>query len=246
MINSYEFGHRKSPKGLIIAIDGPVASGKGTVVKKLVKKLSAVSFYTGGMYRALALKCIKHGIDFNDEKKAIKLLDNSNIELKAKRKGEYSQVFLDGENVTDEIFKDDVAEGSSIVSHIKTVRGIMVKRQRELALINKGKGKIVIMEGRDMGTKVVVDADLKIFLTASVEVRARRRQKQYSKRGTIKSFEEVISEIKIRDKRDIENSVNPLASEPQKFGYIVLDNSKLSVPQTVDKISYLVLDKLNI
>src|SRR3989338_3735360 len=174
MIKKHKFLQGKSSRGIIIAIDGPVSGGKGTVTRKLVRKLRAVSFYTGGMYRALALKCIKNGIGFSDEKKVIEALGNSNIELKSKRRGEYSQVYLDGSNITDEIFNDSVAQGSSIVSHIKAVREIMVNKQRELALTSKGKGKIVIMEGRDIGTKVVSDADLKIFLTASVEVRAKR------------------------------------------------------------------------
>lgn len=235
-----------SPKGLIVAIDGPVASGKGTVAKRLVKKLGAISYYTGSMYRALALKCIQNKIDFNNREKVLELLENTKINLAKKIAGNYSKVILDGCDVTDRIFDNDVAQGSSIVSHIREVREYMVIKQREMALNSKKNRKIVIMEGRDIGTNVVKDADLKFFLTAGVEIRAKRRQKQYSLRGIIKSRSEVISEIKERDKRDLESIVSPLASHPDKFGYILIDNSELTIQETVDKILYLVLDKLNI
>jgi CMP/dCMP kinase len=224
-------------KGFVIAIDGPVASGKGTVAKFLVDKLRAATFYSGGMYRALALACIQKGIDMENENEVVEVARHLAIELKDEKKpGMYSTVYIDGKNVNDRIMQTDAANGASTVGRYKEARAILVKKQQEFAQKALDEGKIIVMEGRDIGTVVFPNADFKLYLTANVETRAERRRQQYNKMGTEKSLEEVVDEIKARDYQDMNREESPLPSNPSDLGYFLLDNSTMTEASTIDQI----------
>lgn len=222
-------------KGFAIAIDGPVAAGKGTIAPRLAKKLNGFYLYTGAMYRCLALEAIRENVDLADKESLISLLPKINIKFKDNR------VYLNDEDVTERIKEADVASVSSRVAVIGKVREDMVKKQREIAEKAMGEGKIVVAEGRDTGTIVFPKARLKVFLTAEVKIRAKRRLDQVRDQEEAKTFEETLSEVKKRDDRDKERKVDPLISDPEKFGYFVLDNSNLSEEETLTAI----IKKLN-
>lgn len=219
-----------SKEGFAIAIDGPVAAGKGTIAPRLAEKLKGFYLYTGAMYRCLALSGLKNGINLEDKNSLISLLPQINIEFRQDR------VFLNGVDVTDEIKDPKVASGSSKVAIIPKVREHMVKKQQEIALKAITDGKIVVAEGRDTGTIVFPNAKLKVFLTANPNVRAERRLNQLKEQGLDASFDKVLSEIKERDIRDLQREVDPLVSDPSSFGYFVLDNSNLSEEETLIRI----------
>lgn len=217
-------------KGFSIAIDGPVASGKGTLALALAKRLDGFFLNTGAMYRSLALLAFEKGVDFNDEEEVLKLLPLVNVDLRD------GKVFLNGKDVTDEIKKPEPDKGSSIVAVYKKVREVMVSKQQELANKNIEMGKIVIGEGRDAGTRVLPNASLKIYLTADIQIRAKRRQELYKSKGVIKTFEEVLEEAKIRDERDSQREIDPLPSDPEKLGYWILDNSMQTEEESINVI----------
>lgn len=217
-------------KGFSIAIDGPVASGKGTVASALASTLGGFFINTGGMYRCVALLCIKNNFDLKNEEDVIKVLPQINVEFKEK------QVYLNGVDVTERLTEADVASGSSIVAVYEKVRQDLVSKQPKIAKDLISQGKIVIAEGRDIGTRVLSDADIKIFLTASAEVRAKRSLNRDRNRGIIKSFDDVLKEIKIRDERDTNRKVDPLSSNPASLGYFVLDNSGQTEEETINTI----------
>jgi len=235
-------------KGFIVAIDGPVAAGKGTIAPLLAKKLNGFYLYTGAMYRGLALYCLKKGIDVMDEEAVIKAMSEIKVELTQ------TKVFLNGQDVTQRLKDIDVAKATPCVAAVALVRQEMVLRQREAAekIINEGQillseqnetgrllrsGKLVVAEGRDVATKIIPDADLKVFLTASPETRAQRRLSQLREQGYQNiSFEQVLGDIKKRDEQDREREEGPLISNPEEHGYFVLDNSDLSEEETIDAI----------
>lgn len=213
-------------KGFIIAIDGPAGAGKGTVAKLLVEKLHAVTFYTGGMYRAVALLCLNNNIKLDDNQKIAAIVKDSTITLRdIAGTGNYSAVFLNGENVSSQLFSPTVALASSKISQLKEVRDILSSQQRHLAERAKHDGRIVVMDGYDMGTHVVRNAEVKIFLTASVEARAERRMKQYEESGIKRSLVEIKKEIEQRDYLDTTRVINPLPKSPQHNHYAVIDNT---------------------
>lgn len=216
---------------LQIAIDGPVAAGKGTISSIIARKLGILYVYTGAMYRAVAFLGQKNKIDLKDEKKLVALLKRSKIELrKPKRRNPYGySIFLNGEEVTEKIRNPQVSWGSSVVATLPQVRKILVKKQQEIA-----KNKSVIMEGRDITTRVLPNADLKIYLTANQRERARRRKKQLEKEQEIKkSLKEVLEEIKKRDWQDTERETDPLTIVPDAW---VLDTTHLTASQVVEKV----------
>lgn len=218
-------------KSFSVAIDGPVAAGKGTIAQLLAKKLNGFYLYTGAMYRCLALECIRRGIDFDNKQSVISILSKTDVEFSD------NNVFLNGEDVTEIIKKEDVAKGSAKVAIIPEVRKHMVVKQQEIAKSFLNKGKIVVSEGRDTATRVLPQANLKIFLIAKPEVRAKRRLKQFREQGnTTITFAEVLEGIKKRDKLDLERKTDPLVSNPDNFGYIVLDNSEMTERETLNKI----------
>jgi len=222
-------------KLLQIAIDGPVAGGKTTIAGLLAKKLSLLFVDTGAMYRAVAFLGLRHNVDLKDEKGIVALLKKSKIEFKQPKKGSlwgYS-IFLNEEEVTEKIRNPQVSWGSSVVATLPRVRKILVGRQQEIA-----QNKSVIMEGRDITTRVLPNAGLKIFLTASIQERARRRKKQLEKeQGIKKSLRQVLRETKKRDRQDTQREADPLTVAPDAW---VLDTTNLTLNQVVKEI----LDKL--
>ena len=217
-------------KGYIIAIDGPVASGKGTIAPKLAEKINGVNLYTGGTYRSVALFCLENGIDPSNEEKVLQNLSSINVKLKG------NSVFLNGEEVTDKIAGPEVASATSKISTIQGVREAMVEIQRKLATKETDKGKVVVAEGRDTATRVFPEAKVKIYLTAGVEVRAKRRLLQYEEKGMDIGFSQVLQDTIERDKIDSERKIDPLVMHPEKFGYLIVDNTDQTEDQTVELI----------
>lgn len=219
-----------SPRPLQIAIDGPVAAGKGDIASRLASELGLVYIYTGAMYRVLALACIREGVPFKNADRVLGVLGHISVELSqpARGSGRSFSALLNGKDVTERIFEQDVAMGSSDVSVIPEVRRIMVERQRQMAA-----GKPVVMEGRDIGLKVLPDAQLKIYLTASLDERARRRFRQWQEKGTHKSFEETLADTKERDLQDTTRKTDPLMKLPDAWE---LDTTDMSQDQVVDAV----------
>lgn len=217
-------------KGFVIAIDGPVAAGKGTVASKLADDLQGFYLYTGGTYRSLALAAIQKGIDLTDAQAIIDLLSEVKIQFIGKK------ILLNGVDVTDRIKEPDAANGSSVVASLPEVRRQMVHVQRAAADEKINEGQIVVIEGRDTGTVVFPNAALRVFLTATDTVRATRRLKQYLEQGDTRDFEQVLADVRERDKRDTERAMDPLASNPEELGYFILDDSEMDETFTLEAI----------
>ena len=220
--------------GIQIAIDGPAAAGKSTIAKIAAGKLGYTYIDTGAMYRALTHKAIELGIDINDGKKLENLLWETTIELLPGADGQ--TVLLDGEDVTDEIRTTDVTNSVSAVATHSGVRKLMVEKQRSL-----GNKSGIVMDGRDIGTAVLPDAELKIFMTASVEERAGRRHLENSKRGIESSLEQLKAEISERDRTDTERVSSPLR---QAEDAILIDTTSMSIDEVAEMISQLAKERL--
>ncbi|MCS3915865.1 (d)CMP kinase [Caldanaerobacter subterraneus] len=205
-----------------IAIDGPAGAGKSTVAKKLAKLLGFTYIDTGAMYRAITLKVLRENISLEDEERIVEVARKSDISLDGER------VFLDGEDVSEEIRKPIISQKVSVVSQIPEVREILVKKQRKIA-----EGKNVVMDGRDIGTVVLPDAQFKFFLTASLEERARRRYEELKNKGTEVKYEEVLEEIKKRDSLDSGRKTSPLTI-PE--GAILIDTTDLTEEEVVERV----------
>lgn len=211
---------------IAIAIDGPAAAGKSTVSKTVAKELSFIYIDTGAMYRALTYKALHKGISLDDEHKLSDLLADTSIELV---QGDNQQhVLVDGEDVTEDIRSAEVTNHVSYTSKHSSVRHEMVKRQRELA-----KKRGVVMDGRDIGTQVLPDAEVKIFLQASVEERARRRYDENIKKGFASDFEQLKQEIEQRDRVDSMREVAPLIKADDA---IEVDTTNLSIGEVAEAI----------
>lgn len=213
---------------LQIAIDGPVGSGKGTLAVALAKKLQAIHIYTGGMYRALALACIRSGIDLQSEEAVYDVLKKCDIDLRVEDDSPLTKVFLNGEDVTHEIFFPEVSNDTPIVAAYKKVREEMVERQKKIAHGKKG-----VIEGRDIATHVIPHADLKIYLTASVEERANRRYQQLLDKEVKVSYDEVKQDVIQRDTTDSNRDHAPLMISDDS---VVIDTTHDKVENTVDKV----------
>ncbi len=211
-----------------IAIDGPVGVGKGTLAVALSKKFDAIYINTGAMYRALTLLCLKRNIDIRDEKEILKNLKNSTIELRIDQYNN-QKIFLNGEDVSSEIFLPKVTSTVALISPFPSVRKEMVRRQKEIS----GKADRAVIEGRDIASEVIPDADLKIFLTADLLVRVQRRLRQLKKNNIDLTFKEVLAETEERDRRDTERRVSPLTIAE---GAYVLDTTSLTIEETVEKV----------
>lgn len=216
-----------------IAIDGPVAAGKGTVSRLLAQKLGFLYVDTGAMYRATALLALRQEIDLTNEDKIVALLEQSKLEMRnplppKELDGRLTTIILNGEDVSWAIRTQKCSDGSSKVSTLPKLRQVLVKKQQEIATSQN-----VVMEGRDITFRVLPDADLKIFLTADIQSRATRRHAQYLNKGIAISIEEVVKEIEERDRRDTQRVTDPLQIVPEAW---VLDTSNLEIEQVVNLI----------
>jgi len=189
--------------GLIIAIDGPVGSGKSTLARRVAELMGYVYIDTGAMYRSIALKALRRGVALDAADSLTALASNTRIDLRAQDGGQ--QVLLDGEDVTSAIRTPEVAQAASKVAVVPGVRRVLVAEQRRAG----GQGGVV-MEGRDIGTVVFPDAELKIFLTASPETRAERRWREHQQKGDAIDLARTLDEIRERDRRDREREDSPL------------------------------------
>lgn len=219
-------------KNMTIAIDGPAGAGKSTIAKLLAEKLNYVYIDTGAMYRAVTYLYLQSKRTF-DEAYISKIAEN--INLKIKNIAGKNTIWVDNKDISKEIRSASVTANVSRVAAISTVRTFLVEKQREL-----GKNGNVILDGRDIGTVVFPNADLKIFLTASVEIRAKRRFDELKNKDISNkdiSYEELKNEIKQRDKFDSERKVSPLCKADDA---ITIDSSNLDIDQVVDKIFKLV------
>ena len=217
----------------VIAIDGPAGAGKSTLAARLAKKLGYVNLESGAMYRALALKAIEAGVSLEDERALTGLARSSRIELRPIRGG--NRVRLDGRDVSRRIRRPDVSEAASRLSVHPGVRRWMVARQREM-----GARGGVVMEGRDIGTKVFPGAEVKIFLDADPAVRGQRRFRQQPG-ASVPPPEKVLTELRRRDRRDRSRAHSPLVPAPDA---VVIDSTALSLPQVVARVEALVAQKL--
>lgn len=217
-------------KVLHIAIDGPVAAGKGDIAARLAKELGITYIYTGAMYRALALSCIENHVSTKDSARVLDELGKISITLTPSVGIDASacRVILNGNDVTNRVTQPDVAAGSSDVAVIPEVRKHMVILQQHMA-----NGNSVVMEGRDIGLKVLPDANFKIYLTASLDERAKRRYLQWTDKGITKSLEEVIQDTKDRDYQDMHRNTDPLQKLPDAWE---LDTTGLNQDQVIEKI----------
>ncbi|KMK76459.1 (d)CMP kinase [Alkalihalobacillus pseudalcaliphilus] len=211
---------------LAIAIDGPAGAGKSTVAKLVAEKLSFLYIDTGAMYRALTFSALQQGVNLHDENAMRTLLDTLNIKLVNEK--EVSKVLINQEDVTDKIRTNEVNQNVSLASSHQAVREEMVERQRELAKVGE-----VVLDGRDIGTHVLPNAQLKVFLTASVEERAQRRHEEQVKKGMPSDFEELKADIARRDQFDSTREVSPLrkAEDAEE-----LDTTHLSIEEVVQAI----------
>jgi cytidylate kinase len=221
-----------SQRKLIIAIDGPAGAGKSTIASRLARKLGYVNLESGAMYRALALKAIEWDASFDDEATLLKMAQDSNITLDRKIGG--NRILLNGKDVSSRIRERDVTEAASKVSVHPKVREWMVSRQREM-----GVGGGVVMEGRDIGTKVFPDADLKIFLDADPVIREQRRLDQQRLKGA--PAQAMAAELRERDRRDRTRAVSPLAAADDA---VVLDSTNMSEDEVLRRIEELVEQRL--
>jgi CMP/dCMP kinase len=217
---------------LVIAIDGPAGAGKSTIAWRLARKFGYVNLESGAMYRALALKAIENDVSFDDESALYDAARASRITLEPKVDG--NRVLLDGRDVTDRVRERDVTEAASRVSVHPRVREWMVARQRDM-----GARGGVIMEGRDIGTKVFPDAEVKIFLEADPTVRVERRLKQRD--GRAEQAASVAAELRARDLRDRTRTASPLEPAPDA---VILDSTHLSIDEVVQLAEELVQQKL--
>jgi cytidylate kinase len=217
---------------LVIAIDGPAGAGKSTIASRLARRLGYANLESGAMYRALALKAIESDVSFDDEAGLVELARNSQIKLDPSRIGNH--VLLDDRDVTQRVRETDVTEGASRVSVHPRVRDWMVARQQEM-----GAGGGVVMEGRDIGTKVFPNADVKIFLDADPVVRERRRLQQQDLRG--QAAVATAAELRERDLRDRTRAASPLVAAPDA---LVLDSTGFSEDEVLRRVEEVVQKKL--
>ena len=224
-------------KNLIIAIDGPAGSGKSTSAKLVAQKLGYLYIDTGAMYRAVTLMVSRNEIPLENIGGITELAGN--IDIKLEYVNGKTSVYVSGENITEEIRSQNVNSKVSEISKIEGVRTALVAKQREMKDRNNG----IVMEGRDIGTVVFPDADIKIFLTASIEQRAQRRVKEFEEKGIVVSLNEIKENIIHRDVIDSTRSIGPLKKAPDA---VEIDTSKVTIEEQVNLILDVVKKKAEI
>ena len=221
--------------GFVVAIDGPAGSGKGTITKLVGEKIGFVTFDTGAMYRAVSYYVLKNNISLTDKTSIEKMLNE--IDIKIEFENKMQVLYLNSQKLIKELRTKEVNEIVSQVSHIPQVRTAMVDLQRKLA-----NGINVILEGRDIGTNVFPNANVKIYLDASAEERANRRLKQNLENGiTNISYEEILENIKFRDNNDKTSDIAPLK---KAYDAIVVDSTNMSIDEVVETILKIIDEKL--
>ena len=219
-----------------IAIDGPSGAGKSTLAKRIAKELGIIYLDTGALYRSVGLWVSRKGIATDDKEGIISSLEGIRVELGFDSEGN-QRVYLCGEDVSGLIRTPEIAKYASSVSAIPEVRALLFGMQREIAEKNS-----VVMDGRDIGTVILPDADVKIFLSASDRARAERRAKELAERGECVSVEEILAQMKERDERDATREIAPAVAAPDA---IPLDNSQLDLDGSVEAALEIIRNKLN-
>ncbi len=210
-----------------IAIDGPAGAGKSTIAKAIAKDIGFIYVDTGAMYRAIALYFLRKKIDGQDRKRISEECPNIHVSLSYDTEGR-QQVYLNGENVTGYIRSEEVGKMASMTSAVPEVRSTLLDLQRDMA-----KTSDILMDGRDIGTNVLPDAFLKIYLTASADIRAKRRYDELKVQGISCNIDQIKADIIQRDRQDMERPIAPLC---QAEDAILVDSSDMSIPQVIDTI----------
>jgi cytidylate kinase len=223
-------------KKLVVAIDGPAASGKSTTAKLVADRLGYIYVDTGAMYRAMTLKVLQQRLDLHDAAGIIALAKNT--EIRFSRDGSRLRIMLDGSDVTEAIRKPAVTSAVSAVSALQQVREMMVREQRRIGMEGG-----VVLEGRDIGTVVFPDADVKIFMVADVSQRAKRRRKDLQQQGIEVEVDQLQKEILDRDRKDSQRDVSPLK---QANDAVIVDTSELTIDQQVELILHQIKSVLQI
>ena len=217
-----------------IAIDGPSGAGKSTLARRCAAAFGFLYADTGAIYRTVGLAAVRAGIDRKDGQAVAGLLPGLKIEMKYDAQGE-QRMYLNGEDVSDAIRMPEISLAASDVSSLPVVRQFLLEMQRGLA-----RTQSVLMDGRDIGTVVLPDADLKVFLTASAEERARRRVLQLQEKGVTEDYEKVLQEIRYRDEQDMNRETAPLR---QAEDAVLLDTTELSYDESFAALSQLILER---
>ena len=215
---------------MIVAVDGPAGSGKGTVTKRIEKELGFLNLDTGATYRCVALQVVRKKLNLEDTDEIVKIANE--IDIKIDNSGDKDIILLNGEDVSKEIRTKEVTAVVSQISSIIPVRERMVEVQRQLAV-----GKNVIVEGRDIGTVVFPNADVKIYLDASEEIRAKRRYEENIQNGMNTTYEEILENVRMRDYNDMHKEVGALKVADDA---IVVDSSNLTIDEVVEKIKEII------
>ncbi|WP_352400507.1 (d)CMP kinase [Anaerotignum sp.] len=222
-------------KKFAIAVDGPAGSGKSSVAKAVAKELEIIYVDTGAMYRGVAYFCIQKGIDPSDEVSVLALLEEINLEIQPQKGGQ--RILLDGEDITSKIRTQEIGQGASDVGKIQSVRQKLGDMQRDMA-----KRSSVIMDGRDIGTFVLPQAEVKIYMDAGVDERARRRMEELEAKGEKPNFETIRQEIIQRDENDMNRVHSPLCKAEDA---VYLDTTFMSIEEVVNKILEICKDKIS-
>ncbi len=220
---------------IAIAIDGPAGAGKSTIAKLAAKQLEFIYVDTGALYRAIGLCAYRNNIDSHDAESILKMLENIKVELAFNDKKEQI-VLLNGEDVSGLIRTPEISMYASDVSAIPQVRAFLLELQRNMAKTNN-----VIMDGRDIGTVVLPDAKIKIFLTASAQVRAKRRYDELVEKGMDVKYEDILSDVITRDYNDSHREIAPLKPADDS---IIVDTSDLDLQQSVDKLLSIMKERM--